>query len=68
MLNGAKQEILMQLSKFNIVVEAKGFFVIDRQFIAAVGFLVEIVIELFDNRDDFGWPPPSPTGNIYGTK
>lgn len=35
-LFNAKQEILMQVNQLNIVIVARGFFDVDRQFIAAV--------------------------------
>lgn len=31
-----KQEVLQQISKFDIIITAKGFFHVDRRFIAAV--------------------------------
>lgn len=36
-LHNAKEEILTQITKLNIVINAKGFFEVDRQFMAAVG-------------------------------
>lgn len=36
-LHHAKQDILAQLAKFDITINARGFFDIDRRFIAAVG-------------------------------
>lgn len=38
-LHNSKQEFLTQLSQFDIVVDAMGFFDIDRRFIAAVSSL-----------------------------
>lgn len=36
MLHNAKEELLMQVSNFDIVIDARGFFNINRQFIASV--------------------------------
>lgn len=35
-LFNAKQEMLMQVNQLNIVIAARGFFDVDRQFVAAV--------------------------------
>lgn len=35
-LYNAKQEIFLQFARFNIAVEAKGFFFVDHNFLAAV--------------------------------
>lgn len=36
MLHNAKQEILTQMTNFDIAVDAKGFFCVDRAFMAGV--------------------------------
>lgn len=43
-LHNAKQEILAQLSKFDITITARGFFDIDRRFIAAVRRFEHLII------------------------
>lgn len=42
MLHNAKQEILSQLINFDITVDAKGFFCVDRAFMAGVGIANEL--------------------------
>lgn len=44
-LFNAKQEILMQLSQLDIVIIARGFFAVDRRFIAAVSTLEYALFE-----------------------
>lgn len=39
-LHNAKQELIDQMNKFHISFEAKGFFVLDRQFLASVRNIV----------------------------
>lgn len=52
-LHNAKQEVFMQLSKLDISVQAKGFFDIDRRFIAAVCVLLGLYFLwiYFSNRN-----------------
>lgn len=42
-LHNAKHEILVQLNKFDIMIDARGFFEVNRRFVAGVSFFIGLI-------------------------